>query len=237
MVLFHLRLLLRLKAGGGNLIGLKAEQVELLRVGLLVHHQCRFLRFEGGAAANQPGEHLAVRIQPAKGIEDRELASRVQQRLMFVRAVDIHQPLTQCGENVQSSGRAVNELTVGAGAGETTLEDKLMVFAWLQPILFQKRLERGPEPRDVKHRLDGAALAATTDKVAIRAFPQCQVQRPDEDGLTGPCFARNDVIARLQLKRQLNHKGEVLDAESRQHVTVMARNLTIMRAIGKRKVA
>ncbi len=115
MVLLDLRFLVRLEAGGGDLVGLKAEQVELLGVGLLVHDQRGLLRFQGGAAADEFGEGLAVGVQAAEGIEDGELPGRVEQGLVIVRAVDVHQPFAEGGEDGQRGGRAVDELAVGAG--------------------------------------------------------------------------------------------------------------------------
>ena len=76
IVLLDLRFFLRLEAGGGNFVGLKAEQVELLRVGLFIHDQRGLLGFEGGAAADELGEGLALAVQAAEGVEDGELAGR-----------------------------------------------------------------------------------------------------------------------------------------------------------------
>ena len=53
MVLLDLRFFLRLKAGAGNFVGLKAEQVELLGIGLLIDDQGGLLGFECGAAADE----------------------------------------------------------------------------------------------------------------------------------------------------------------------------------------
>ena len=79
MVLLDLRFLFRLQAGGGNLVGLIAEQVELLRVSLLVHDQRSLLGFQGGAAAHEVAKSFALGIEAAKSIENGKLPSRVQE--------------------------------------------------------------------------------------------------------------------------------------------------------------
>ena len=236
VVLLDLRFFLRLEAGGGNFAGLKAEQVELLRIGLFIHDQGGLLGFEGGAAADEVGEGLALGIQVSKGVQDGELAGGMQERLVLVRAVDVHQPLAQGGEDSQRRGGAVDELAVGAGAGEGALEEKLVVGARLEAVFLQKRLEGRAEPGDVEGGLDGATVAAAANEGAVGALAQGEVEGADEDGFAGAGFARNDVVAGLQLERQVGHEGEVLDAQGRQHVAVPALNLAVRRAMGKGKV-
>ena len=155
---------------------------------------------------------------------------------MLVRSVDVHQPLAQGGEDVQGGGRAVDELAVGAGAGEGALQDELVVLARLQAIVLQKRLQRGFEPGHVEDRLDGATVAATADERAVGALAQREVEGADEDGLACAGLAGDDVVAGLPFKGQVGHQGEVLDAQGRQHVAVPALNVAISLRMGKRKV-
>ena len=155
---------------------------------------------------------------------------------MFVRPMDVHQPLAQGGEDVQGRGRAVNELPVGAGAGEGAFQDELVVLARLQTVLLQERLQRGFEPGHVEDCLDRATVAATADKRAVGALAQREVQRADEDGLPCAGLAGDDVVARLPFKGQVGHQGEVLNAQGRQHVAIPALNVATERSIGKRKV-
>ena len=222
IVLLDLRFFLRLKAGGGNFVGLKAEQVELLRIGLLIHDQGGLLGFEGGAAADEFGECLALAIEIAKGVQNRKLAGGVQERLVLVRAVDIHQPLAQGGEDAQRRWGAVDELAVRARAGEGALQEELVVRARFKTVLLQERLERRAEAGDVEGGLDRATVAAAANEGAVRPLAQGEVEGANEDGLAGAGLARNDVVAGLQLERQVGHEGEVLDAQGRQHVTVPA---------------
>ena len=106
------------------------------------------------------------------------------------------------------------------GAGEGALQHKLVVVARLQAVLLQKRLERRSQPGDVEDGLDRATVAAAADERAVRPLAQREVEGADEDGLARAGLARDDIVAGLQLERQVGHQGEVLDAQGRQHVAV-----------------
>ncbi len=118
-------------------------------------------------------------------------------------------------------------------AGERPFQDKLMVLARLQPVLRQKRFERRLESGDVEDRLHRATVAAAADERAVRPLAQGEVQGADEDGLPRAGLACDDVVARLQLERQVGHEGEVLDAQGRQHVAVPPVNLAGKPPMGK----
>ena len=81
-------------------------------------------------------------LQSAKGVENGELARGVQQRLMIVRAVHIHQPFANLLEHGQRGCAAVDKLTITAGGRERALEEQLIVFARLEAVLLQKRGQR-----------------------------------------------------------------------------------------------
>ena len=57
-------------------------------------------------------------------------------------------------------------------------------------------------------------------RVRSARSPSDEVERADEDGFARAGFAGDDVVAGLQLQRQVGHQGEVLDAQRRQHVAV-----------------
>ncbi len=126
---------------------------------------------------------------------------------MFVRAVDVHEPFAQGGEDGQGGGRAVDELAVGAGAGEGAFQEELVVCARFQPVFLEEGGQGGFEAGDVEDRLDRATIAAAADEGAVGALAQGQVQRPDEDGLAGAGLAGDDVVAGLQLQRQVGDEG------------------------------
>ena len=78
MVAFEVRLLVGAECGGGDLADLVAEQIELLRVRVLVHNQRSFFGFERGAATDESGKVLTQRIQAAEGVKNGELIGRVE---------------------------------------------------------------------------------------------------------------------------------------------------------------
>ena len=65
----------------------------------------------------------------------------MQQRLMVVRAVDVHEPFADGGERGERGRRTVDELAVRAGAGECPFEDKLVLLARFEAVRFEKLLE------------------------------------------------------------------------------------------------
>ena len=161
----------------------------------------------------------------------------MQQGLVLMRAVDIHQPLAQGGEDSQRRWGPVDELSVRAPAGEGALQEKLVVGARFETVFLQERLEGSAEPGDVESGLDRTTVAAAANEGAIRPLTQGEVESANEDGLAGTGLARDDVIAGLQLERQVSHEGEVFDAQGCQHVTVPGLNLAGIRAMGKLAVA
>jgi hypothetical protein len=89
-------LLVRGGAGFGDFADLKAQQVELLRVGPLVHDQRGLFRLQVSPAADHAGKGVAGGLEAAEGVENGELAGRVEERLVVVRAVDVP-PTTRRG--------------------------------------------------------------------------------------------------------------------------------------------
>ena len=143
------------------------------------------------------------------------MPGRVQQRLVLVRAVNVHQPLTEAGQHVQRRGGTVNELAVGAGAGERAPEDKLILFARLQTVFIEKRFHRGFEAANVEYRFHRARLAAGADQRAVSPLAQHQIQGANKNGFAGAGLAGNDVVTGLQLQSEVRYQGEVLDPKRR----------------------
>ncbi len=170
----------------------------------------------------------------------------MEQRLVVVRPVDVHEPFADGRQAVQRGGRAVDELAVGAGAGEGAFQDELILFARLEAVLVQEGSQRGRsadfqtgEPGvfarnapgqssalrrpgeqlcHVEHRLHRAAILAAADERAVGAFAEDEVERADDDGLARAGLAGDDVAAGLEFQREVGHEGEILDAQRRQHL-------------------
>ena len=126
-----------LEPGAGNFVHLKTQQVQLLRVGFLIHDERGFFAFERGTALNQSAERRPLLFQIAERIENGELLRGMQKRLVVVRAVHVHEPFANRRQDVQRGGRAVDELAVRAAGGEGAFEDELIRLARLQAIFLQ----------------------------------------------------------------------------------------------------
>ena len=130
-----------LEPGAGNFVHLKTQQVQLLRVGFLIHDERGFFAFERGPALNQSAKRRPLLFQTAERIENGQLLRRMQKRLVVVRAVHIHEPFAYRRQDVQRGGRAVDELAVCSTGGEGAFEDKLIFLARLQAVFLQKKFQ------------------------------------------------------------------------------------------------
>jgi len=138
----ELLLLVGLQSRCLDLLHLKAEQVELLRVSLFVHNERRLLIFQDSATRNQFTKRRALLFQSTERIKDGELFGGMEKRLMIVRPVHVHEPFADAGENVQRRGRAVDELTIRPRTRERALENELIVLTRLKAVLIDERFQR-----------------------------------------------------------------------------------------------
>lgn len=141
----------------------------------------------------------------------------MQQRLMIVRPVDVHQPFTQRGQNTERGGGTVDELAVRAGGGKHAFEHQLLVFARFQAVIREIVFQGNRQSGDIEDRLDRTTFRAAAQEGAIRAFTQDQVERANKNGFAGTGFAGDDVAPRLEFQRQVRHQREVFDAQRDQH--------------------
>ena len=152
IILFDGFIFAGLQTRGGNFVHLETQEVQLLRVGFLVHNERRLLICQLTAAVNQFGKSATFLCQTAKSIQNGKLSGRVKQRLMIVRTVNVHQPFADGRQRVQAAGGTVDELAVGAGAGKAAFENKLILLAGLQAVFFEKRFQRRFEVSSERRR-------------------------------------------------------------------------------------
>ena len=215
--LFEGGFLVGLQAGGGHFGDLVAEEIELLCVSAVVDDESSLGGLKFGATAEQAGELIALGSESGKGVEDGELAGRVEEGLVIVRSVHVHKPLADGGEKGEGGGGAVDELAVGAGGGEVAFEDELGAFAGFDAVVGKEGGEFGPDDREFEDGFDGATVGAAADEGAVGAFAEDEVEGADDDGFAGTSFAGDGVVAGLELERQVGDQGEVFDSERRQH--------------------
>ena len=150
----QLRFLARAQAGGLDFAHLVAQQIELALQRRLVGGEAGALLLERGEPAKELLVFLAQRLGAGKGIEQRELLLRGEERLVIVRAVEIDEVLAEALEHAERGGAAIDELPVRARGGEDALDQELPVFARLDPLLRQlahraprrRALQRSPPP-------------------------------------------------------------------------------------------
>src|SRR6185312_7989369 len=123
-------------------LNLKAQQIQLLRVSLFIHDERRFLIFQNRTPPHQFTERLALALQFTERIQNQKLLGRIEQRLMVVRAVHVHQPFADGREHAQRRRGAVDELPVGAVRSESALKDELIIVARFNSILFEKKFQK-----------------------------------------------------------------------------------------------
>jgi len=164
---------------------------------------------------------------------DGELAGGVQEGLVLVRSVNIHQRFAERSEGIQRCRRAIDELAVGACGRKSAFEHELVVFARFETIFREKRFQRSFEPADVENRFDRATVAAGADVRAVGALAEHEVQRSDENGFAGAGFAGDNVIARLQFEGEVGDESEIFNAQRGQHANSFVLNLAIMLSLAK----
>ena len=202
-----------LQLGRSDFAGLEAQKIELLGIGFFIHDERGFFVFQSGAASHKCGKGVAAGGQIAEGVEDGELFGGVEEGLMVVGAVDVHEPFAERGEDGEGGGRAVDELAVRAGAGEIAFEDELFVFAGFEAVFLKEAGQGGAKALDAQDGLDGATVAAVPDEGTVGALAEDEVESADDDGLAGTGLAGDDIAPGLELKREVRDQGKVFNAQ------------------------
>jgi hypothetical protein len=213
-------LLAGLEARGFDFADLMAEEIELAGVGLVVNHEFGDAGVAVAPQPNEAGEGFAGIGEVAESVKDGELAGGVEEGLVFVGSVEVDEAFTEFGERGERGGGTVDELAVGAGCGEGAFEGEAMVFARFQAVGFEERGERSAEAGDVEDSLDCAVVAAGADEGAVCSLAEGEAQGADQDRLAGAGFAGQGGKAWGQIKAEIGHEREVLDAQRCEHVGV-----------------
>lgn len=206
-----------LEMGSADLVGLVAEEIELPGVGLFVDHEGGLLGFEGEPAGVEGGEGGAGFLEVSEGVKDGKLAGWLEEGLMFVGAVEVHQEGTEGGEGGQGGGRAVDELPVGAVRGEGSLQHEDAGVTGVEALVEEEGIERGLEQADVEDRLDRAEVGAGADGTTVRALPEDELDGAEDDGLASAGLAGDGIEARLEFKGEVRDEGQVPDSKRGQH--------------------
>ena len=73
---------------------------------------------------------------------------------------------------------------------------------------------------EVEEGFDGAGGAASADEGAVGSLAEDEGKGADEDGFSGAGFTGDDIEAGLEVEGEVGDKGEVFNAEGREHARV-----------------
>ena len=141
----------------------------------------------------------------------------IEQRLMFMLAVDIDQLLADLLEHLQRDGEAIHPRPGAPVVGHNTAQQAQVglifvpQFVLLQPGTGERLIGGVKTGRDVR----AASIAA--DHALVRTVAHGQAQRPQHDGLAGTGFAGNDRHAWLKLDVERVDDGVVANGELSEH--------------------
>ncbi len=176
-----------------------------------------FLLFGGGQAralvadqlprAERRGHPLARGSQPREFVQQIEVRGRIEQDLVLVLSVEIHQRPGGVAERRTRDERAVHEGAAPALRRDLAADDHF------------------PAVRLFEHRLDGRGLFAGPDQVRAGASADQQPYGADQDGLARAGFSGEHVEAGRELELETIDDGEVGDAEEPNHGTPILSDL------------
>src|SRR6516225_4042818 len=117
---------------------------------------------------------------------------------MIVWAVQVDQAITDLLQDSHSCQRAIDELAVGSGNRIDSFQEKLAIFAWINPLLFQGSIDTRTLVK-FKGSLNRALIGAGPNQRFIRTFSKYQLQCTKDDRFSGTRFSCYDGEAGHQI--------------------------------------
>ena len=164
------------------------------------------------------GEALAHRLRVAEPVEQVELARGLEQPLMLVLAVHLHERVAEPLEEADRDRRVVDEGAMAAATRELAADHDLAVLHGQSRLIEHGRhaaIGHG------EHRLDGGGLGVGANHIGLRARAAYQENRVDQDGLAGAGLAGEDVEAGGEGDGDVLDHREVPDPQLAQHPATM----------------
>jgi len=153
-----------------------------------------------------------------KPVEQVELARGLEQPLVLVLAVHLHERVAEPLEEADRDRGVVDEGAMAAAARELAADHDLAVLHG------QSRLIEHGHHAAVghgEHRLDGGGLGVGANHIGLRPRAAHQENRVDQDGLAGAGLAREDVEAGGEGDGDVLDHREVPDPQLAQHPATM----------------
>jgi len=122
--------------------------------------------------------------QVTKGVEELKLVRRLEQRVAFALAVDVHEQFAQCLERGDGDGSIVDVGGTAAGAVQLPREDECVVGEFFA----EQRFEGGPQfgAGDVEQAGDPQFLGPGADSVGRAALASKRFSPPSRSDLPAP---------------------------------------------------
>jgi hypothetical protein len=145
------------------------------------------------------GDLVAVRVETREAIEQIDVGVRIEQRLVLVLPVQVHEPGPELAERTCGDQRAVDEGPAPALRGHLAPHEQLAAVLGVEQRLHDRRLLPG------SHQL-GRGPPAEEEADCL-----------DEDRLAGAGLARQHAQPGVEVDLHLFDDGEVLDGEVSEH--------------------
>ncbi len=168
----------------------------------------------GRPAPREQQHGFDIAGMPAKSIEQLQLPHAVEQRLVFVLAVDLQQMRAQGTQLGQRRRPAIDPRARAAVGAYDTAQLAIAVFVefmFAQPGQGQRRVIQG------KSRGQLGPDGAVTDHAGVGAGAGKRQQRVHQQGLAGPGLTGNHGHAALELQLGEADDGEIADGEVSEH--------------------
>src|SRR6185295_8026820 len=138
---------------------------------------------------------------------------RLQQSVVFMLSVDMHQRAACLGEHIERTEAAVQINTIFPRTAEYPFDDELITD--FEPRLAEQGLNR--RRQIVEQGFHRRLILAVANDVSSAALARDQPERIENDRLARAGFAGEDVETRLEFQNNLIDNGKILDAKFAQH--------------------
>lgn len=207
-----------LEASGLDFLGLVREEVALLMDGGgVVTAEAQEIPVEGIALVDEGGDGTTQGQEVAEGVEDVELACGLEQGLVVMGPVEVHEALAKGGQRGEGGGRAVDELSVDAVGGDGASDDEGPGLAGVEAGRREDVIHGGLATGGMEDGLDGAQVGACPDRSAVGTLADDELDGSQDDGLARAGFAGEHIEAWMQFQGQVGYQGKVSDAKRREH--------------------
>jgi hypothetical protein len=206
-----------------DLFELEAQEIFALPAVTVAGHQLLHAGVSIREAAVCFGDGVAVGLEPREGVQVPEVRPRVYERVVLVLRRDVRQA---AGDLRQLPGRGHLPVDEGARAAvglDDPADDQLgLVGLHLDAGLQHARARRGVG-RDVEEGLHLGLFGPGAHHVRAGLATQHQLERADQDGLSGARLPGEDVQAGPELDLELVDDGEIPNTHAREHGGEVAR--------------